>query len=339
MGNTDLLQEEAGQLVRERVERVVPIPDETAVDGDGQGGEAYLVVCTSEGREHPSFQRLGSQTLFVHIAGAPLLWAIKLTLDRAPNLEILQVRPSSMYLFGPAHIQLCAKRGVHVVEGYVKSEIARMKAAIPPPSFYDHRKFFLNLQRGEQRALRELIKLGIQDVLLVKRYLCLGGEDYAPQHRIAREFGLKEYDSSVSVKVNGVRHYLDSTFPTGEVSKGVARRIRRFVQRERLAKRRKNAANRLLRRLGVSSIPEGIPPSRFYIYRGLLVASRDGRLAILKRKHPRSWFAITFGFGLQDGKYHGQEEVAEEMDIMRQSAVELQRRAIEKLGGVSRSWN
>ena len=340
MGNTALLQEEAGQSVRERVERVVPIPDEIPVDEVLSKEPIYVLLRPDDGKDHPGFQLLGVETFFVHIAGTPHPWAIRQLLCQAPNLKILRITPKMMRRFGPQQVELCRVHRVSVIEGYDKPRIALTQAGKPRPGYNKQKACFTGLRGSKKRLFQELLRLRFLEALLAARYYCLDGESYAPLPVVASEFNLTD-ERIVSMKITGLRYFLGFEQEVGTGPQRTARGIQARLGQIRVRMRVQNVAEREWRsmmwyasRLGVKHIPREIRPHRRRIFRLLWSARRDGRLDLLLENYPRSWRAITFGFGMEDGSFHTQQEVACRMGLAtRAGAQVLQSRGINILTG------
>lgn len=87
-------------------------------------GRAIVITKGTRNYEE-AFNHLNETTVFVHIQGHPFLWAIERILAKAPNLKIIQVYPNLMWKLNPnSHLKICSQRGVQIVAGHWRPELA-----------------------------------------------------------------------------------------------------------------------------------------------------------------------------------------------------------------------
>ncbi|MDO8435253.1 MAG: hypothetical protein Q7S89_01045 [bacterium] len=309
-----------------------------ALDADELERSGYVVIhtCKAEERDHHSFRDLGPETLFVHINGQPLLWAIEKILALAPNLKTIQVIPTMLRKFHPdSHLRLCRERGVEVRAGHHRPEMAWEPGRIASP-FYDHQQRFFEGLEGEQRALfDELLAMNFDAAVIVAQYFCLKGEKYVPQRILAEEYGFGNDERQVSMRINAIIIYLDPTFETGDRSKQFAEELKRRVERLRPLLESADMRRRLADELAIPKLPEKFPLSRLQVFREIVKARRDGRLDESMSVHQHSHRALKLRFGLErevPTTYRRLREVAEILGVTRQRAFQLEEEALKILG-------
>jgi len=339
MGITALLKVERERPSGVRAENGAQIPDATAIDEALAKEPTYVVLRPDRGDSHPGFQLLGVETSFVHIAGTPHLWAIRQLLREAPNLTTLRITPKMMRRFGPQQRELCSTHKIRVVKGYHDSPVSSGQRGKPRPQYLKQRRFYIGLSGEKGELFRELIRRGFVEALLTARYYCLNGESYASLPDVALEFGLGD-ERIASMKITGLRYFLDPRQKVGERPRDVARvvqaRINRIhaIQQARVEKERRwRSMMWYARQLGVVHVPRDIRPHRRPVFKLLWQSQRDGRLDLLLEDYPRSWQAITFGYGLEDGNCRTQSQAASRLALTKAGVSYLQTRAIRILRG------
>ncbi|WKZ28625.1 MAG: sigma factor-like helix-turn-helix DNA-binding protein [Patescibacteria group bacterium] len=297
------------------------------------------VVRPKFGKEDQSFRTLDDKVTFVHVDGAPMLWAVELVLERAPNLQTFQVLPSMHRRLHPdSALKLLAERGVAVQTGHVRPELAWEPGRIISKTYEPQRQFLLRLE-GEQRTLfEELVAMRWDSALMTARYFCLDGEEYIPQRELCPMFGLAPIlEHAISAYINGILYYLDGGFPANKRSRQMAAMLKRRVEKLRPLLKSAEQRQALAKELGLAALPANLPLARLDVLKELVAARRDGRLRALASSSQANFGrAIELRFGL-DGSvpstYRTLEEVGEEMGgITRERARQLEERALEILG-------
>ncbi len=258
----------------------------------------YVIVRTCGGRNNRTFDDLGPRTTFAHIHGHPYLWAIRKILERADNLRVLEVVPTMEDALHDSHLGLCRARNVEVRTGYDRPQLAWEGTRSP---YYVNQRAFLSSLQGEQKALwDELLQMGFDLAWMTSRYFCLEGEAFLSQRLISKEFGYTAGPRTVSCAVGAVFHYLDPSFVTGENSMQRAETMHVKVDKLRRVIVSERARHQLAADLGVPYLPDGLPALRLGMYRELIVATRDGRMAKLERNNPKAALALQRRYGLDD---------------------------------------
>jgi len=269
----------------------------------------------------------------IHLSGFPYLWAIEEILSRAPNLKILQVLPK-MVRHVPEHsrtAQLLKDRGVKLVEGYERPEMAWEEGESRNPR---HRLLRQKLLEPEFRAhLDELCDLGFEMAIYTRRYFCLNDEEYVPYRVLSAERGLHvRQDHAISAYVNGVIHVLDPTYEVNRRSIQFARTLVRRAEKARRFHASAEAMDELLKELGVSEWPRGVPLARLEVYEKVLAAWRTDHLAALSE---RERFVLVGRFGLGDQPARVLAEIGSTMpgkSVSRERVRQIEGQALEKLG-------
>src|ERR1700682_4824358 len=282
----------------------------------------YVVLDTSR----RNFEAIDSTTTFVHLSGHPFLWIIERVLRLAPKLRTIRVTPAMEPKLQDSHRALWRERGGETLVG--RHNAAEWEGT-PRSAFYGSQsKFFRDLQ-GEQKALfEELLALNFVAAEMAARSFCLHGEEFAPQYKVAMEFGYGDEDHHVSERINAVLFYLDPSFKTSVRSQQIAAIIRLRVERLRPlvadAAERARAEARIGRR-----VPEGLPWSRLPTFEGVLAAVEDGRARALDARHHR---VLVERLGLEGSRCRKLREIGADMGITRERVRQLEDDALRQLG-------
>jgi len=313
-----------------KVARLVHETSAPRVPGESLG---YVVVKTHRGRKHSSFNDVGSRTTKVHVDGHPNVWAIEEILSRAPNLRELQIVPTMLRYISGTHEKLLTDRGVKLVTGYHRPELAWSGDAEPRGDHFKRmRARLLGLSPEQRRALDELCDMGFEAALYARRYYCLGGEEYLPYHKLSESFGFNaRHDHAVSAYINGVIHYIDPSFETGngrslQFAATLARRVPRLRALTESGEKRKA----ILAQLGIDSFPDGLSMTRVETYAQVLGAVRAGKLGLLDE---RKVAIVRARFGLGE-PYTTLWELGEQLGVSRERVRQLEAEALETLGVV-----
>lgn len=306
-----------------------------ALSAETMTANGVAVVRTANGRHHLATDRLNEHTALVHIDGHPFVWALEEIVKHAPNVKIIQVIPSMFDKIHNSHREVCAARGVRIVPGHVRPDLAWEDGRIISPQYQAQRKFMLGLS-GEQRALfDELLALGFERAQITARYFCLGGEDYVPQRVLAEQFGFATGQNAVvSRHIVATLYYLDDTIEAGEDSKRAATTMRVTVARLRPLVATAEARVRVEAELGVQLAPN-FPLARLDVLRRLVMDKRSGRLAEVLKNRPNDLRAVALRFGLDEGArvYRTLHVVGDMMGgVTRERARQLEERALAALG-------
>lgn len=295
--------------------------------------DAGLAVVTSK-KNHPSFGNLRPGVRVVHINGHPFVWLIEIILRDAPDVQVIQVIPTALRKVSETHRALCEPRGVVFQAGHCRPELAWDEDRFNVTESFAAQRKFLDGLAGEQKALYdELLAFGFEEAEIVRRYFG-PGEDIpgVTQQELADEFGLRS-NASVSYRVQGVLLYLDPTFQTGEVGNRIARGLTLRVARLRDTFAEHEAKERVLQRLGVESIPEGMPLERVLVLESVLAAQKSGGLALLRRHNQRQYEVVCLRYGLLDGwRYKRLKEIGERYGVSRERIRQLEAEAFAFLG-------
>lgn len=299
----------------------------------------YVVVRIRECANNRSCPHLGEKTRIVHIDGYPFLWAIKMILDLAPNLEKIQVIPTMVKELRGAKA-LIDERGVKVVSGHHRPDLAWSGEENRSPFFQAQAKFLKELSDDQKRMLEELVALGFTPALMTVRYFCLNDEEFIPQRLVSKEFGYEEENRYCSLRINAVLHYLDPEFKVSKTSKKIAAFIKQRIQRlrslfvdiadkQRIEKIRIEAAAKL----GIEKLPDGLPLARLEFFETILKLSGIGGLEELRNKSSKAYDVLISRFGIFDGKYKTLESVGELLGgITRERVRQLEEYAFGILG-------
>jgi hypothetical protein len=296
--------------------------------------DGIAVVRTARGREHCGVERLDKDTTFVHIDGPGFLWAFEEILKRAPNLRTIQLIPSAHAKLR-GHLELCAARGVEVVRGHYKPELAWEDDRIVNPQYEPQRRFLRTMGGDQRRLFDELLAMGFESATIAARYFCLNDEPYAPMRVLVDEYDYsKGHVSIISVKVLSVLHYLDDTTVVGDAARLAAATMRARVGRLRPYLASADLRRRLAEEMGLPALPATLPLARAETLKAVLKAKRDGRIAAIRAEHPRDHEALVLRFGLEEvGVYRTLLEVGQRMGgITRERARQLEERGLSLLG-------
>jgi hypothetical protein len=303
-----------------------------AIDVQSYASHHYVVIRVQKIREKKSldFENLTAETRFVHVDGHIFYWLLKEILKRAPNLKTLQTIPSGVEQAGERHRALLREHKVEFVAGYHKPEMAWEEGRTL--STYRAQQKFMRGLAGDQAALfAELLAMDFESAKMISRYFCLSGEEYVPMRVIAEEWGYS-HNTHVSCWMNAILRYLDPEFETGEESQRHARNVVLRVARLRPLLDSAKARDEALQALGLDSLPEGFPWSRFDEFAEVVQAQRDGRLAALETSDTRAHQALVLRFGLgAERVYRTLLVVGEAMGVSRERIRQLEERALEML--------
>jgi hypothetical protein len=266
----------------------------------------------------------------VHLSGMPKLWAVEEILRRAPNLKTLQVLPK-MRRHLPEHsphVQLLNVRGVKLVEGYDRPELAWGEGEVRDLRYPLLRQ---KLLKPELRTyLDELCDLGFEMAIYTRRYFCLNDEQYMPYRELSAERGLHvRQDHGISAYVNGVIHVLDPTYEVNQRSLQFARTFVRRIEKARRLRGSAEAMGVLLKELGIIAWPHGLPLARLEAYEKVLVAWRSNQLAALSE---RERAVLVNRFGLGDCPVGTFAEIGAKVALSRERVRQIEGEALEKLG-------
>lgn len=305
---------------------------------DNLGGDGVVIYPRRRrGELHKSFKLLNSATIKVHIVGILPVFVLPLILEKAPGLKTLQITPRAEHLLKKKQRKLCTNHGVKIVFGHCRPGHAWEDTEEHSPAYRSHKKFFASLT-DEQRALfDELLELKFRLALMTARYLCLGGEEYLPQQKVAVLFGMPrpEAASNVCIHVNGVRHYLDPTFKTGGSAKGCAKTIKQQVAVINGYFKNGDERQEFIDALNFLPIPTGLAQEKYPIYWRLRQAEKDGRIRRLKAIDFRLYRVLVLSFGLNGyGKCFTAKKVKSRVRSVGSAewATALKRKAVEAVG-------
>lgn len=289
-------------------------------------GLGYVVVRTVGGMRGKRFPQLNAEARYVHIDGAPLLWAINLILERAPQVEVIRVAPGKERKLKSSHRRLCEERGVILISGYMNPGFTPQEGVIRSPHYRPQREFLLHLSGEQKRLFEELRTLDFHSAHITARYFCLGDEEYLPQHEVAVLFDFGDEERIVSLHVNAVLRYLDKSFKTGKASQRIAKalqakvvRLRRLLeeaqkQEPTVGQPERRSMHRLVaERLGLEQLPEKLPWSRLEDFVAVVTASRTDRYSQFRDSHPDEYRVLVLRYGLEDNTYRTLHEVARVM--------------------------
>ena len=286
-----------------RVRLSLPTPRETtSVLARALGAKEYnyVVVRTSNCNRvkiSPTFSELSSRTTKVHVAGFPFLWAVEEILRRAPNLKCFQVIPTQLRHMSSAHMGLLQARGVEVVTGHDRPEMAWGDGDVRVSKTYHVLRKMLLASPEKRAVLDELEGLGFEAAGFVKRYLCLNGEEYAPYRMLSEQFGIyATHDALASAYVYAVIKYLYTEYEVNERSTQLERAMRPRVEKARaLAASTAHMAD-TLKRLGLVEWPKGLSLSRADEFEYVLGVWRSGGFSQLS---DREVAVLVQRFGLE----------------------------------------
>lgn len=291
------------------------------------------LVKTQDVRNHDEVcSHLDSTTLFVHIQGHPFLWVIKKILERAPNLQTIQVYPTVFPRLNPdTHIKICQERGVRIVTGHWRPEMAW--AGENRSSFYEtQRNFFRTLEGDQKNLFNEMVLLGFDEALMTSRYFCLEKEEFIPQREIAVLFGYSSDPTEASERINAVICYLDPTFQAGISATRRATQFQKRVEKIRSFLANERWKEEFMQELGISELPKGLLPVFFETYREVIRAWKEGKLEALKTRHERWYQVIVLRYGLLDNQFRILGEVGSIISVTRSRVGQLEERAFKFLG-------
>lgn len=324
------------KLVRQPAEKQeVTAFGSATVSSEDMNLVGWTVVHTIKGKENPEYSQLTNVT-HVHIQGPTYLWAFEKILANAPKLRQIQVIPCFYDRLRPdSHLRLCTERGVEVVRGHIRPDMAWEGERNISRFYQGQQRFFFNLQ-GEQKALwEELLAMGFTSAQMAARYFCLNGEDFLSQRVIGQQFGYNIHDAIIvaSRKINGVIAYLDPTFEASPDAQFTSRGLKRKVQILRGYFQAADREKQLADEVGVPSIPQGLPIARYQIYKELAAAQQSGQLGRLQSTKPDCVRALDLRFGLTSGTYLTLERVGQLMDgITRERVRQLEEECLNLLG-------
>jgi hypothetical protein len=260
----------------------------------------YALVRTQNVRptHESAVKHLTAETQTVHVLGHAFLWVVEAILEHAPNLRVLELIPTEEKELGPRHRELCRARGVAVVAGHYRPEMAWDEDEVHRnPMHMPIRTYLMTLPPTERALLDELLTLGFEEAQLTARYYHLAGEEAITLRELGKEHGIRE-NHRVSSMVHAVLHYLDPEFDVGDRSEQRCRNMTAKVARLRPLAASAAALASRLKECGVASLPAGLPLSRLDTYLDLVAAQRDGRMASLAETQPKVHRALVVRFGL-----------------------------------------
>ena len=292
-----------------------------------------MIVSTKLLREHDdAFPNLNSTTTFVHIHGHPYLWAIKKILEKAPNLQTLQVYPTVLRHMHPdTHIALCKRRGVRIITGHWRPELC-WAGENRSPFYAAQRTFFQKLEGDQKKLFDELIFLGFDEALMAARYFCLKDEEFIPQREVSTMFGYR-FETEASTRINAVIYYLDQTFETGTYSTRRAQQFKVRVQRLRTILANTEWKAKLMQEMGITQFPEGMPLASLEVYQEVFKKWQKDQLKTLKAHSNKQHQVLVLRYGLEDGKFRTLKEISEIMSRVTVSAIgSIEDRALKFMG-------
>lgn len=295
----------------------------------GNGFQEEMTLVRTR-RNHESFSKLTSDTKAVHLRGYPFRWALDEIIDRAPNVQIVEMGPSAYRVLPPGYLLRMKDRGIAVRVGcyhcYAPHQEPRASRA---PHYGRFRFFLLNLNPEQKERFEKLRSREVKAILITARYFCLKRERFIPMRRIAVLYGMNpRYIHGVSRLVRGVLHFLDSRIPVGngaqEVSKNLQEKYDRIKKKEIALAEEKQQ----LHKLGLSYIPKGMPKCRLSLYAAILLPRNQSRLKRLRKKQRE---IVSLRLGLS-GKVYSLNEIGRMYGHSRQAIHQQEQRALEKLG-------
>lgn len=292
------------------------------------------VIVITKQRDHRSWNDVTKDTVLVHFSGIPLLWAVEKVLEKAPNLKVLQIIPSSVRWINDPHRELLRERGVELRLGHWRPENAWKKLRVPP-NFPQRQAFLMELEGEQKELFEELLLLGFPEAEMASQYYCLDGEELVTQEDIGSQYG---YEKATAVNqanrhINGVLRYLDPTFETSRDAMAKAEAIK-----NRVAKFRVLAADQAVRveelkklRLSESDLPKELPWARLEIFAAVRELYKSKQLA-RKLRDKRKADVLIRRFGLESGVCETLLTIGNSYGVTRERVRQVESQALSKLG-------
>lgn len=308
------------------------VPSKTADIREGLVMGDYAIVRTiGVGiRSNPNlFSHLDTTITMVHVDGHLFVWALKVILERTPNLKKLRLIPSAKVT--DTHIRMLDIRGVELVRGHHNLSLAWKVGEIRRDADYDKKLAVIKGLRPEGVALfEELISMGFEDAVIVSRYFCLKGETGITQRKLGIEFGGP--NTYISLVINSVLHYLDPSFEASIQAQRRSSGIKSRVCRTRILIGETEKMKEFLSSLGISALPEGMPMSHVDTLEVIHMARQSGKLESLYLKNPRAYEILCSRWGIKDGRFRTFEEIGKTYSVTRERIRQIQQKAFVELG-------
>lgn len=179
----------------------------------------------------------------VHINGHPYACIVTQLIEKLPNLKKIEITKKMKRNLSPRLARFLKTKGIVVSTGFHKPNCTWKQTVCRNPKYEEKKKIFASLTEDQQKLFRELLEMGFVEAQLLKRYLCLEGEEYLPLHQLpdASKYSPMSAAHTVSVKIQAVFKYLIPTLPSSKETQNLAKFIQKRVERIR----RKEAEERV----------------------------------------------------------------------------------------------
>lgn len=284
---------------------------------------------TRDGAER-DIRTLSSTTTCVYFTSHPFLWAVENIVDRCPDLKTIRVLPTYMPHLR-TQLEYCTQRGITIEPGRLNENQAWSANAGNRSVTYEKlRRWFRSLNKEQRQKLDDLLEYGIEAAQITVRYLCLDDGPLWTLCQVARHFGYSERGNHfLSACGYGVAAYIDPFWKVNQKAMTLAKTIERKMEKIHRLVADQEFLVKLVARLGVQSLPDGLPLSRLPEYETVLAASRDGRLARLKNQKVAT--VLSMRFGISNGHCATLQETGDAMGFTRERARQLEEKGLRML--------
>lgn len=261
------------------------------------GSRGFTMVKAQRGDS--SLLDIDERTTSVHIIGHPYVWLLQEIFRRGPNVVQIQAIPTFEDRVTEHHRSLCSYHGIALMFGHGEPERAWAGSGVRRSDrYHKDRRYLLCLSSDQQVLLDELLEYGFEEALMLQAYYSLADSAVIVLSDLSDTYGFS--GSYISRKIGSVLHYLDSSFRKGKEARAEAERLGRRVVRIRRILSETEAVRVLLRKMGLSILPAGMPASQLDMLENIANAYQSGCLELLRRTHPHLHETLCLRFGLHD---------------------------------------
>jgi hypothetical protein len=208
----------------------------------GNEREGYVCLNTMDRRDqvYAHIAALPKNTRIVHIHGYPRQHILQSLIRRLTDLEEIEVTEGMKGHLSAEMFSFLLDHGIGVSVGFRNGNYPRA-AQFQNRGHSQKKARFKRLTETHRARFKELIDLGIEEAIVLQRYLCLNGEDPVPMHKIpeASKYSPITAAKNISIKIRTVFKYLAPSSRSSNEVKKAAKRLKQKV--EKLRKKKEEA--------------------------------------------------------------------------------------------------
>lgn len=177
---------------------------------------------------------LPKKTRIVHIHGYPRRKVLQSLIARLNYIEEVEVTEGMKGHLSAEMIGLLLDHGIGVSVGFCNGSYPQA-AQFQNRGHSQKKVRFKRLTQIQRARFKELIDLGIEEAIVLKRYLCLDGEDPVPMHKMpeASKYSPITAAKNISIKIRTVFKYLAPSSRSSNEIKKAAKRLKQKVEKLR----------------------------------------------------------------------------------------------------------